>query len=189
MPGDRLVNGAGVSRETMGPVNGPRLKPRITDGRKKSSRQSFVGPFEHQKKSATAGSEYIASSRGTGPAEKQVTGSTPVRKNSGHPFVAATNKRLPPKGGGMTDCRIGVHALGAGGCGFESRRRKFDARRAVAQWQSAVTSLIQHLVGHFFSVRCDAQRHGQSDCRAAPAGIAVSFAEEGIPQVHPVDAG
>lgn len=38
-----------------------------------------------------------------------------------------------------TDCRFGVHASGAGSCGFESHRRKLASRhRAVAQWQSAV---------------------------------------------------
>ena len=49
------------------------------------------------------------------------------------------------------DCRVGVHAYGAGCRGFESHRRDSDAHHcAVAQWESAVNPLTHTFVDRFF---------------------------------------
>ena len=65
----------------------------------------------------------------------------------------SANLRWALKTRELTDCRIGVHASGAGGRGFESHRRNLLIKERRSSVEEHRKSLIQHLVGHFFFER------------------------------------
>lgn len=136
MPGDRLVNGTGVSSETKGPVNNRRIT---------SSVRTAVT-------NAALGYPSLGFLKTHGDCRLGVHGSIPTVSASDHFREAAltwervtlTNLRRHQN---MTDCRIGVHGSLPGGCGFDSHRRNLQLS-AVAQWQSTVSLWFNNLVGH-----------------------------------------
>ena len=99
MPGDRLVNGAGVSRRRRGQSTVSSPQAADTDGRSESSsRRPFVGPFDEET-AATAGSEYMMTVQRNWLRRllRRMTGSIPVRSSP-----ANTLRRRQY----MTDCRL-----------------------------------------------------------------------------------